>query len=154
MRPLFQAGRRMRMTDKFGVSITDPPIRHARPQRQPDVDEGRYHRMLRRHRGRLRARCRLFPQGLSDESRRSSSFRYGRRRTTYGASVVRFHVQANDTPLSLIGSSAIRTSSCATALARAGAAGGVPGSPIPVGATADGTMYVSMLLMSEIRSGS
>jgi len=27
------------MAGKFGVSMTDPPIRHALPQRQPDVDD-------------------------------------------------------------------------------------------------------------------
>ena len=27
------------MASKFGVSMTDPPIRHALPQRQPDVDQ-------------------------------------------------------------------------------------------------------------------
>src|SRR6056297_1558166 len=53
MRPLFQAGRRARMTGKFDVSMTDPPIRHAVPQRQPDVDTATYHEMLRRIRGRL-----------------------------------------------------------------------------------------------------
>jgi hypothetical protein len=39
MHPLFQAGRSARIEVKFGVSMTDPPIRHFLPQRQPDVDE-------------------------------------------------------------------------------------------------------------------
>jgi hypothetical protein len=39
MRPLFQAGRSARIAGKFGVSMTDPPIRHALPIRQPDVDQ-------------------------------------------------------------------------------------------------------------------
>jgi integrase/recombinase XerD len=43
MRPLFQAGRSARMAGKFGVSMTDPPIRHALPQRQPDVDRSPHH---------------------------------------------------------------------------------------------------------------
>ncbi len=38
IRPLFQAGRRARMAGRFGVSITDPQIRHALPKRQLDVD--------------------------------------------------------------------------------------------------------------------
>ena len=38
MRPLFQAGRSARMAGKFGVYMTDPPIRHALPKRQPDAD--------------------------------------------------------------------------------------------------------------------
>ncbi len=38
IRPLFQAGRSARMAGKFSVSMTEPPIRHALPQRQPDVD--------------------------------------------------------------------------------------------------------------------
>ncbi len=29
------------MVDKFGVSMTDLPICHALPQRQPDVDQGK-----------------------------------------------------------------------------------------------------------------
>jgi len=41
MRPLFQAGCSARMACKFGVSMTDPPIRQVHPQRQPDVDRGR-----------------------------------------------------------------------------------------------------------------
>src|SRR6056297_578554 len=31
------------MAGKFGVSMADPPIRHALPQRQPDVDNPSYH---------------------------------------------------------------------------------------------------------------
>lgn len=38
MRPLFHAGRSARMAGRFCVCMTDPPIRHALPQRQPDVD--------------------------------------------------------------------------------------------------------------------
>lgn len=41
-----------------------------------------------------------------------------------------------------------------TAFATAGPTGGVPGSPAPVGASADGTMWVSTTGMSDIRSGS
>ena len=41
-----------RMAGKFGVSMIDPPIRHALPQRQPDVDNAPYHGMLRRIRSR------------------------------------------------------------------------------------------------------
>ena len=28
------------MAGQFGVSMTDPPIHHSLPQRQPDVDRG------------------------------------------------------------------------------------------------------------------
>jgi hypothetical protein len=38
IRPLFLAGRSARMAGGFGVAMTDPAIRHALPQRQPDVD--------------------------------------------------------------------------------------------------------------------
>src|SRR6056297_3755343 len=55
MRPLFQAGRSARMAGKFGVCMMDPPIHHALPQRQPDVDKTSYHMMLRCLRGRLGA---------------------------------------------------------------------------------------------------
>jgi len=50
---LFQAGRKARMAGKFDVSMMDPPIHHALPHRQPDVDKTSYHMMLRRIRGRL-----------------------------------------------------------------------------------------------------
>jgi hypothetical protein len=45
---LFQAGRNARMAGKFVVSIMVPPIHHALPYRQPDVDKPSYHMMLRR----------------------------------------------------------------------------------------------------------
>ena len=51
MRRLFHAGRIARMAERFGVSMTDPPIRHALPQRQPDVDRSPYHSILRCIRG-------------------------------------------------------------------------------------------------------
>jgi hypothetical protein len=35
------------MAGKFGVCMTVPPIRHALPHRQPDVDTESYHEMLR-----------------------------------------------------------------------------------------------------------
>ena len=38
MRPLFQAERSARMVGTFGISMTDPPVHHALPKRQPDVD--------------------------------------------------------------------------------------------------------------------
>ena len=36
------------MAGRFGVSVTDPPIRHALPQRQLDVDEALDHRIAAR----------------------------------------------------------------------------------------------------------
>ena len=42
----------------------------------------------------------------------------------------------------------------AIALASAGPAGGVPGSPTPVGGSADGTVCTSIALMSRMRRGS
>lgn len=63
--------------------------------------------------------------------------------------------QTNDTPLSSIGNAVTRRLlAAAIALARAGAAGGVPGSPTPVGGSAEGTMCTSISPISEIRSGS
>lgn len=38
MRTLFQAGRSARMAGKLGVCVTDPPIHHALPKRQTNVD--------------------------------------------------------------------------------------------------------------------
>jgi hypothetical protein len=43
IRPLFQAGRCVRMAGKFGVCMMDPPIRYTLPQRQPDIDGAVYH---------------------------------------------------------------------------------------------------------------
>jgi len=63
--------------------------------------------------------------------------------------------QAKDTPLSSIGKLATRRFELAAiALASAGAAGGVAGSPTPLGASADGIICTSIALMSLIRSGS
>lgn len=63
--------------------------------------------------------------------------------------------QAKDTPLSSIGRTLTRRPLAAEmALASAGAAGGVPGSPTPVGASDDWTICTSMAPMSPIRSGS
>ena len=59
------------------------------------------------------------------------------------------------TPFSAIGRLETRSALLAAiALASAGAAGGVPGSPPPVGASADVTICVSIAPMSLMRSGS
>jgi hypothetical protein len=42
------------MAGKFGASMIDPPIRHALPHQQPDVDEVSYHEMQRCIRSQLR----------------------------------------------------------------------------------------------------
>ncbi len=49
MRPLLHAGRRARMTCKFGVSMTDPPIRHALLQRRTGVDRDSLSQNAARH---------------------------------------------------------------------------------------------------------
>jgi hypothetical protein len=42
------------MAGKIGVCIIDPPILHANPQQQLDVDASLHHVMLHRIEGRLR----------------------------------------------------------------------------------------------------
>jgi len=43
MRPLFQADRTARMAGRFYVSMSNPPIRHILPNRQPNAHEVVYH---------------------------------------------------------------------------------------------------------------
>ena len=63
--------------------------------------------------------------------------------------------QANSTPFSVIGRCVTRSRpEAAIAFASAGPAGGVPGSPMPEGASFVLTICTSMALMSRIRSGS
>ncbi len=67
-----------------------------------------------------------------------------------GAGQVRAQAaHAKRTPLSAIGSTVTRAPSAAMALASAGPAGGTPGSPTPVGGSADGTIWTSMAPMSD-----
>lgn len=43
IRPLFQAGQSARMAGMFGVSMTDPPIRHAPHNDSPTLPRSAYH---------------------------------------------------------------------------------------------------------------
>lgn len=60
---------------------------------------------------------------------------------------------ANTTPFLSIGRCVTRGPSSEIAFAKAGPAGGRPGSPTPVGASEDGTICVSICAMSLILSG-
>ena len=82
--------------------------------------------------------------GLGDEERNGA-------RVTCASSL---RDQKKFTPFAAIGKWVTRGPFTAIALARAGPAGGVLGSPTPVGTSVDGTICVSMARMSLIRSGS